>query len=372
MRTHGAGIITYMRRTQRNKPVIGAIVLAAVLAAVFISVFAIEKLQQRKTADEAAAAASQRQSEKDDLLDELEDSEWDGDNTLYLNGGLYGYDHRIETWLLIGTDESGNESGTGEEYRGAMADFLLLMVVDHTDDRYGFLQIDRNTITEVPMVNTEGETTDYQDMQLCVAHWYGGNPEESAENTVDSVSTLLGELDPITGYYVLTMDRIGMMNAAVGGVEITFDEDMTPADPAFVKGTTLTLTDEQAERFVRARMSFEDDANANRMSRQRIFMNAFLKKAVKLTKENPNFANKLWDTMKDGAVTDMNGNAFSRIAEALRKDEDTGIHTFEGTTKIGKILDDKEEHEEFFPDEQSKVDVLTELFTLQYLGEEEE
>lgn len=359
-----------MHRKNKKKLLPGIIILAAVLAAVAAGAVIFEKIQEKAPPD--AAAAEQRElSDKDAALEDMEASEWGGDNTLYFGDKLFGYDHRIETWLFIGTDNSGDETATGEDYHGAMADFLMLMVVDHTDDTYGFLQIDRNTVTEVAMINWEGETTDYRDLQICTAHWYGANPEESAENTVDSVLTLLGELDHIDGYYVLNMSELGKLNSAVGGVDVTIPLDMTAVDPSFTEGATVHLTDELAEKFIRARMALKDDANEHRMERQRIYLNSFFKEAVSKVKANPNFANELWDTLQSTAVTDMSGNGFSRIAEAFRKDENKGILHFEGETKIGENrLEDGEKHEEFYPATDSKIETMTELFSLVPVEEE--
>ena len=47
---------------------------------------------------------------------------------------------------------------------------------------------------------------------------------------------------------------------------------MTAIDPAFVQGRTLTLNGTQAESFVRARKSMEDDTNLARMARQRQYL----------------------------------------------------------------------------------------------------
>ena len=360
-----------MRTSPNRRLLPGVIILAAVLAAVAVGTMVLDQQQKRQNRQEASADTSEAEvSEKEELLDALEDSAWSGDNTVYIGDRLYGYDHRIESWLFIGTDASGDETASGEDYHGTMADFLLLMVIDHTDDTYGFLQIDRNTITEVSMTSWNGETTDYRDMQICTAHWYGGNPEESAENTVDSVLTLLGDLDHIDGYYVLNMSELGKLNSAVGGVDVTIPLDMTAVDPSFTDGATVHLTDELAEKFIRARMALEDDANEHRMERQRIYLNAFFKEAVNKVKERPNFANELWDTLQSTAVTDMSGNGFSRIAEAFRKDESKGILHFEGEAKIGEnLLEDGEKHEEFYPSTDSMIETMTELFSLVPINE---
>ena len=41
----------------------------------------------------------------------------------------YYIDHNIETYLLIGTDDSGQQSKDGQQTHGGMADFLLLFVM---------------------------------------------------------------------------------------------------------------------------------------------------------------------------------------------------------------------------------------------------
>ena len=252
-----------------------------------------------------------------------------------------------------------------------MADFLLLMVIDHTDGKYGYLQIDRNTITEVSMLDDEGLIAGYPLEQICTAHWYGTDKTQSAENTVDVVCEFLGELDHIDGYYVLDMDEIGTLNSFMGGVTVTIDEDMTMVNPAFVNGTTITLSDSQAQAFVRARKALDNEENGARMRRQRIFMDAFFKQAISEVKSHPNFANRLWDALKNAATTDMSGSSFSRIAETFRADESSGILKFEGNTTLGTILGDGVEHEEFYPSTESMVEILTELFSLQPLEDED-
>lgn len=332
-------------------------VIAYLIAFLFVCVFLAgavylyEKRVQRRR-----AAKSNRQEEGS--------LQWSPDNTMLLDGDTYGFDHRIESFLFMGTDASGNEGETGSDYHGAMADFLLLMVLDYTDDTYGCFQIDRNTITRVNEMDETGKMTDFRQIQICVSHWYGGDRDMSAVNTMDSVKYLLGDLGVIDGYYVLSMSDIGALNHAVGGVEITITEDLTAADPAFTKGSTLTLTDEQAERFVRARMSVGEGTNVERMSRQKEYMDALLEKIKNNSMKDAGFALDLWNTLRSAAATDMNGTDFSRIANMFIKGENKGILSPRGETKTGTVLNDGLEHEEFYPDEKSLLEVMTELYSL--------
>lgn len=76
--------------------------------------------------------------------------------TIKLQKKIYRFAHPVQTYLFIGTDKSGNEDASGEEYRGSMADALMLVVVDEEEKAYGILQLNRDTITEVPMLLKDG------------------------------------------------------------------------------------------------------------------------------------------------------------------------------------------------------------------------
>ena len=181
----------------------------------------------------------------------------------------YIYKDDIDTYLLIGTDASGNQTpGIDEEYNGKMADFMGLLVFNKTKKQYRILLLNRDIITDIPLVDEEGKGEATRPMQLCVSHWFGGTPELNAENTVRAVSMLLGDLE-IKGYYEMDMEEIQTLNHLLGGVTLTVEDDsLAEVYPEFTKGVTLTLTDEQAEHYVRARMEIGEDFNEYRMHRQ--------------------------------------------------------------------------------------------------------
>ena len=348
------------RGSGTSKLILGGAALVLTIAAIVVAVTFYERAQRQ-----------QEESALQSLASQVTDGHWTGDNTVVFDGDTYGFDHRLETFLFIGTDASGNESGEGDQYRGAMADFLLLAVLDHTENTIGYLQIDRNTVTEVEQRDIEGNLEYIRELQICTAHWYGHSPEMSAENTVTAVKLLLGELDHIDGYYVVNMEDIGQINSAVGGVTITIEEDLTMVDPAFEKGKTVKLTDEQAERFVRARMGVGNEENASRMTRQQQYMDGLFKNVKVFAKDNPKYGNELWKKLRNIAVTDMNGNAFSRMANKMIQGEDKGIFRLTGETRLGTILQDGLKHEEFYPETDSIRDAMTKLFSLVLVETEE-
>lgn len=290
-----------------------------------------------------------------------EDEEYgyeDDSQVLYFDDDEYEITHNVESYVLIGTDDSGNVKAKGtKNYRGQMADFILLFIMDRTAGTHGFLQIDRNTMVNVPILNEEGDEL-YE--QICTAHWYGTEPQDGAANTALCVSRLVGELE-IDGYYSIHMSDIGIMNNAVDGVEVTLDEDFSESDPEMTKGKTLTLNDEQAEIFVRGRMNIGEGTNEERMSRQLTYMTAFKDKAKARIGEDVTFVNDLWDMLKEEATTNIPESTVSVMANELYKGEDLGILTIDGETKIGTTLDDGREHEEFYPETQSIAEAIATL-----------
>lgn len=283
--------------------------------------------------------------------------------SIKLHKKTWKFAHPVQTYLFIGTDKSGNEDAEGEEYHGSMADALMLVVVDKEEKTYGILQLNRDTITEVPMLLQDGSANANAQMQLCTAHWYGKDKAASCDNTVETVSKMLGGL-PIDGYYALKMDAMPLLNHEVGGVTVTLEDDMTKLDPAMKKGTTLTLTDRQAELLMQSRYTMEDDRNTQRMRRQQIFLKAFMKKIKKQNAGDINATVKLYDRLRPYATTDIKMNDLTALLKDMQGYTDKGIITIDGTSKIGEKLHDGKKHWEFYMDEDSLETSMKQLYLL--------
>ncbi len=298
------------------------------------------------------------ETEKPDYM-----SDYISENYVTFGGDTYAYSGRIETYLFMGTDHSGNEDAEGDDYRGSMADFLMLVAVNPQNSTYGMIQLNRDTMTDVMLLYRDGTEAYTQVMQLCVAHWYGVDKKQSCENTVDAVSHFLGDL-LIDGYYALPMDHISELNHAVGGVTVTVEDDFSNSDPTLIEGETVTLTDEQAYHYIHDRLNVGDGENLSRMARQKQFLEAFTVQAKSLLKRNSSFANDLIDELSAYSTTDVSGNTMSRVINRLVKYESLGIHELEGETTIGQALDDGIDHTEYYVDESSILNVMTELYDL--------
>ncbi|MGO5019976.1 LCP family protein [Roseburia faecis] len=283
--------------------------------------------------------------------------------SIKLHKKTWKFAHPVQTYLFIGTDKSGNEDAEGEEYHGSMADALMLVVVDKEEKTYGILQLNRDTITEVPMLLQDGSANASAQMQLCTAHWYGKDKTASCDNTVETVSKMLGGL-PIDGYYALKMDAMPLLNHEVGGVTVTLEDNMTKLDPAMKKGATLTLTDRQAELLMQSRYTMEDDRNTQRMRRQQIFLKAFMKKIEKQNAGDVNATVKLYDRLRPYATTDIKMNDLTALLKNMQGYTDKGIVTIDGKSKIGEKLHDGKKHWEFYMDEDSLETSMKQLYPL--------
>lgn len=287
---------------------------------------------------------------------------------LYLDEKSYACTDDIDTYLFIGTDDA-KEGEDG--FNGEMADFLMLVIVNNTTGKYGMYQIDRNTMTYVDILDEQGETVGSETQQITISHWYGQNAEQRNANTVRAVSNLFGEL-PIENYFTLNMKDIGMLNNAVGGVTVDIPTDMTVVDPAFTAGSTVTLTDEQAEKFVRARQSVGGGTNKERMERQRQYIQSLYEQLMSDLRERPEYVNDLYDQLHDVVQTDSDGGTASVLANQVIVNESEGIITFSGTSTTGVQESSGDELEEFYPDGHSLVDKIGKVLQLTPVEEGQE
>jgi LCP family protein required for cell wall assembly len=281
-----------------------------------------------------------------------------------LDGTTYRYSSDYETLLIIGTDGSGNQTEDRETYVGNMADFLLLLVVDPTEHTYASLQLNRDTMTEISLLGTDGTGRATATLQLCTAHWYGGTRKESCENTVKAVSHMLGDLT-IDGYYELSMEDIGMLNHAAGGVTVTIEDDFSGIDDTLIQGEQVTLSDEQAVHFLRSRQGMADEENTSRMKRQRQYMEALLAKVSEKSREDSQFAIDIFDALTDVSLSDRSGGWFTDLLSDMEGAENLGIYTISGENTLGDHLGDGIEHAEYYLDQESLVQTMTDLYKLE-------
>ena len=164
--------------------------------------------------------------------------------TLSYMGTDYPIKKHLQTVLLIGTDSTEQyeeqTEGLRDFYNGHQADFLMLLVLDTDANTAQIIQLNRDTMTDVPWLDVLGMYGGTEFKQLCLAFNYGDGGGQSCRNTVDAVSRLLFDA-PIDSYIQIPMTAIPVLNDLVGGVPVTIADDLTGIDPAFVKFLTYVV-----------------------------------------------------------------------------------------------------------------------------------
>lgn len=267
----------------------------------------------------------------------------------------YPLKKHLQTVLLIGTDaaEGYKEQTEGVKafYNYHQADFLMLLVVDTDANTVEILQMNRDTMTDVPWLDVLGNYGGTEFKQLCLAYNYGDGGMKSCKNTMNAVSSLLFDA-PIDHYIQVPMTAIGLVNDLVGGVPVTIEEDMTVVDPAFTKGATVVLKGSQAEAFVRARQSLDNDTNLARMGRQRQYMNSFQVQARKAFNSDSEFAMKLVGKLSEYLQSDLTAQQLQDLVVRLDNATVSPIQAPEGKLIRG------EQYYEFYADEASLWDMV--------------
>lgn len=278
---------------------------------------------------------------------------------LTYQGVDYPMKRHLQTVLLIGTDgaEQYHENDTimPEYYNDSQADFLMLLVLDLQANTAEVIQLNRDTMTEVPWLDVLGKFGGTETKQLCLAFNYGDGGASSCKNTVNAVSGLLFDA-PIQGYIQIPMTAIPVLNDLVGGVPVTMTEDLTKVDPAFVKGATVRLNGRQAERFLRIRSALEDDTNIARMGRHRIYMDSFQVCAREAFHSDSEFAQKLLKEMAEYLQSNLSAQQITDLITRLDQSEIAPVRTPKGDLKIG------ERYYEFYVDEDSLWEIVKSVY----------
>lgn len=279
--------------------------------------------------------------------------------SLVFQGEEYLLKEHLQTVLLIGTD---SQEGYKEEqdrfqdyYNYNQADFLLLLVLDTDAETVQIVQLNRETMTDVPWLDVLGNYGGTEYKQLCRAFNYGDGGVKSCRNTVSAASGLLFDA-PIQSYIQIPVSVVPLLNDLVGGVPVTITEDLTAADPAFTQGTTLRLNGAQAEKFVRARMELADDTNLSRMKRQREYLESFQKQAKTALRSDSEFGMKLLAKLENYMQSNLTVQQLSDLIEWLDAYQVFPIRYADGELIRGQ------EHYEFYVDENALWEIVKEAY----------
>ncbi|MCD8131042.1 MAG: LCP family protein [Lachnospiraceae bacterium] len=289
------------RRKFRRDAFRALAVVAAVALAMGVALFLISRWQRRRFAVEAVEEPGYGLSDEGD------------DDRIEYEGAVYVRKEGVSAYLILGIDVSGPVRSNKSYIGGGQADMQLLVVTDDQAETWQILYLNRDTMTEVPVLGVMGNVVSTRYEQLCLAHSYGDGMEESCINNVNTVSALLGDQE-IDGYFSLNMDGVAILNDAVGGVTLTVQSDFSGVDDSLVQGETITLTGEQALTYVRTRKGVDDQTNLSRMERQAQYIKALFAQCRQAGEE---VMLEAYDAVYDYLVTDMGSGGLVELAQTM-------------------------------------------------------
>ena len=347
------------------------IILVAVVAISLIAgaIALMNSLEKRQDiAPEGAGTAASRGAVREDDLSiaaELELDIQEGDeyplyeetepeNTIFFNGKTYRYNDDLSVLLIVGVDDYDTISS---KFRNtSQSDFLLVTVFDTSNQTVKLLQINRDSMTDVPVLGVRGDYIGLHFEQIALAHTYGSGLSDSNENAVHAVSRFLYDI-PIDNYFTFTMSAIPIINDKVGGVTVTIEDDFTGVDETLVKGETITLMGDQAEHFVRSRFTMQDDAtNLARMRRQREYMRSMIEALTAAIHNDSSFVMDVYGDVSEYLYTDCSVDQLNQYSEQFSDYTLSEIVTPEGEAKKGEVF------VEFYVDEASLQQLVIDTF----------
>lgn len=276
-------------------------------------------------------------------------------------GKEYLYNTDIKTYLMMGVDIDGPVQQSSDYTQGGQSDALFLLVVNNKTEQLQVISINRNTMADIELCDEEGIDMGPLKTQICLQHAFGDGKRLSCSKTVDAVSGLFQNI-PISGYLAMNMGGIPQMNDAVGGVEVTVQQDISfpKAGVNLKKGQKVTLNGTQAYYYLHGRDTEEYDSATKRLQREEQYIVAYMDKLKKVSTENPDQVTEIYNSVSDYLVTSVD---FTSMIEQLMNygfSEDQ-MYTVPGKTVEGKPIDGKR-YEEYHVDEDAMEELIMKVF----------
>lgn len=256
------------------------------------------------------------------------------DTLLEYNGITYRQRKDLTTILLMGIDQTAQDTENSGYRNGGQADFLRLLVLDSTQHSIAQIQIDRDTMTPITVLGVLGNKSGVRTAQISLAHGFGDGKKQSCELTVEAVSNLLFGI-PIDFYIGINLDGIATLNDIAGGVAVTLEDDFSALDSAMPKGAILRLNGEQAEIFVRSRSNVGSGTNEARMTRQEQYLSQLAGLLFEQINADKEFAGKLYDALSPFMITDLSRGRMINEVWAARNYERLAVLKPDGSHSIG-------------------------------------
>lgn len=348
------------KRKKRKRRIALSIVGGAVLlVAVMFAAFGLARMAGKNSLHSKAAAAAPDLSPvtATEVLTKEEEETWQ-EGWVKHNGTIYAYNEEMMTFLFMGIDKDSDAKEVAEGTDGGQADAMFLAAVNPKDRTVKVIGLNRNTMADVDIYNEEGAYVNTVKAQIAVQHGFGNGMEESCDYQCNAVSRLFYGL-PIHGYAAINMAAIPALNDAVGGVDVTVQEDLSIKDPLLVEGAQVHLEGKSAFWYVKYRDTNQFGSADGRLERQKQYLAGFMQAAKKTVKEDISVVTRIYSALRPMMVTNItSGEAVYLATELLDYDfgGKDGLRMMKGETVMGEVF------EEFYADEEALYEMILDIF----------
>lgn len=327
------------RNKNRRKRIAAVLVICGVLAIVAVFAAGIWK-QQRKAhmeTDDASVSSEENTSE-----------------SITYKGKTYVYNDHLSNYLFMGIDTKGDME-TAESGDAGQADAVFLVSVDRVTKEMQVISIPRDTMTEIQMFSVSRKSLGLMENHINLQYAQGDGKTESCELMKTAVSKLLWGI-PVHGYCSVNMDGIPVMTEAAGNVQVVIpDNSLEEVNPEFTEGAEVTLTKDNVEQFVRYRNTGREQSALVRQDRQKIFIEAYMKKAQEQYAKDASFVTGLYESMKPYMVTNIGNDLFVKLLSVAQEGK-SSVHTLPGKGAQGEYFD------EYRVDEEALQEMIISVF----------
>lgn len=327
------------RNKNRRKRIAAVLVICGVLVIVAVFAAGIWKQQRKAHMETDSASVS---------------SEENTSESITYKGKTYVYNDHLSNYLFMGIDTKGDME-TAESGNAGQADAVFLVSVDRVTKEMQVISIPRDTMTEIEMFSVSRKSLGLMENHINLQYAQGDGKTESCELMKTAVSKLLGGI-PVHGYCSVNMDGIPVMTEAAGNVQVVIpDNSLEEVNPEFTEGAEVTLTKDNVEQFVRYRNTGREQSALVRQDRQKIFIEAYMKKAQEQYAKDASFVTGLYESMKPYMVTNIGNDLFVKLLSVAQEGK-SSVHTLPGKGAQGEYFD------EYRVDEEALQEMIISVF----------
>ena len=328
------------------------IVIAGALVGTFIAMRTIGKRSMENRRQEATVAFDEAYDNETGLSFE--------DGRIKYNGSVYEFNNEVSTFLFVGVDSPELSHEDGAVADSGLADTILIAVLNEAEKSLRIIPVDRNSITEIEIYNSFGESVGTSMAQIAYAYAYGDGKELSCDHTADVVSEFLYGI-PVHAYFAMPWSVISDVNDSVGGVTVELTEDMPLYNGKktieYKKGDTVRLRGALAESYLKARQGVGDGSNAGRMSRQKNYLSLLIEKAKSAFFKDVTLVVDIYKIIKDKTCTDLTESEMIYLATLLT-DLNIEFLSIPGRTETDG------EYDKFYADGERLLELVLDVFYL--------